>query len=189
MTASKEPNQQRGQQTWHWADAPWTPLYSRWALDPWSIVPKSLEDTRQLKLQASLRNAWSILQKCWGHTETSRSQRSLRETRCVKATGNPKRIQVENGRYLNEIHNAVNGTLVVFQSLSHVWLFVTSWTVACQASLSFTISQHLLKLMSIELMMPSNHLLLCCLLLLLSIFLSTRVFSNKLALHVRWPKY
>ena len=64
------------------------------------------------------------------------------------------------------------------QSLSHVWLFVTPWTAARQASLSFTISQTLLKLMSIESVMPSNHLILCRPLLLPSIFPSIRVFSN-----------
>ena len=75
-------------------------------------------------------------------------------------------------------------------SLSHVWLFVTPWTAACQASLSFTIFQSLLKLISIESMMPSNHLVLChLLLLLLSIFPSIRIFSNKLALCIRCPKY
>ena len=64
------------------------------------------------------------------------------------------------------------------QSLSHVWLFVTPWTAACQASLSITNSQSLLKLMSIESVMPSNHLILCRLLLKPSIFPSIRVFSN-----------
>ena len=64
------------------------------------------------------------------------------------------------------------------------------WTAAYQASLSFTISQSLLKLISIESMMPSNNLILCCPLLLLpSIFPSIRVFSNESALHIRWPKY
>ena len=66
----------------------------------------------------------------------------------------------------------------------------TPWTAACQASLSITNSQNLLKLMSIELVMLSNHLILCHPLLLLpSIFPSIRVFSNELALHIRWPKY
>ena len=66
----------------------------------------------------------------------------------------------------------------------------TPWTAAHQASLSFTISQSLLKLMSIELVMPSNHLILChSLLLLPSIFPNIRVFSNESALHIRWPKY
>ena len=76
------------------------------------------------------------------------------------------------------------------QSLSRVQLFVTPWTAARQASLSITNSLSLLKLTSIERVMPSNHLILCCPLLLLSlIFLSIRVFSNESALHIRWPKY
>ena len=80
--------------------------------------------------------------------------------------------------------------LQVVESLSLVRLFVTPWTSVHQASLSFTISQRLLTLMSTELVMPSNHLILCRPLLLLpSIFPSNRVFSNELALHIRWPKY
>ena len=79
---------------------------------------------------------------------------------------------------------------VVVQSLSHVRLFVTPWTTAHQASLSFTISQNLFKFMSIELVMLSNRLILCYLLFLLSsIFPSIRVFSNESALCIRWPKY
>ena len=71
-----------------------------------------------------------------------------------------------------------------------VRLFVTPWTAAHQASLSFTVSWSLLKLESTELVMPSNHLILCCPLLFLpSIFPSIRVFSNELALRIRWPKY
>ena len=76
------------------------------------------------------------------------------------------------------------------QSLSHGRLFVIPWTAARQASLSINNSWSLLKLMSIESVMPSNHLILCQPLLLLpSIFPSIRVFSNELALHIRWPKY
>ena len=76
------------------------------------------------------------------------------------------------------------------QSLSHVWLFATPWTAARQASLSITNSQGLLKLMSIELVMPSSHLILCCPLLLLPpIPPSIRIFSNESSLHMRWPKY
>ena len=76
------------------------------------------------------------------------------------------------------------------QLLSRVQLFVIPWTAACQASLSITNSWSLPKLMSIELVMPSNHLILCCPLLLLpSIFPSIRVFSNESALYMRWPKY
>ena len=76
----------------------------------------------------------------------------------------------------------------VVQLLSHVWLFVTPWTAARQASLSITISWSFLKLMSIESMMISSHLVLCHP-LLPSIFPSIKVFSNELALHIRWPKY
>ena len=76
------------------------------------------------------------------------------------------------------------------QLLSRVQLFVTPWTAAHQASQSITNSQSLLKLMSIELVMPSNHLILCHPLLLQpSIFPSIRVFSNESVLHIRWPKY
>ena len=75
-------------------------------------------------------------------------------------------------------------------SHSHIQLFVTPWTAACQASLSITNSWSLLKLMSTESMMQSNHLILChSLLLLPSIFPSIRVFFNELALRTRWPKY
>ena len=76
------------------------------------------------------------------------------------------------------------------QSLSRAQLFVTPWTAARQASLSITNSRSLLKLMSIESVMSSNHLILCHPLLLLpSIFPSTGVFSNESVLHIRWPKY
>ena len=79
---------------------------------------------------------------------------------------------------------------LLFRSLIHVRLFVTPGTAACQASLSITISLSLLKLLSIESVMPSNHPILCRPLLLVpSIFLSIRVFSNELALRIRWPKY
>ena len=79
---------------------------------------------------------------------------------------------------------------IVVQLLSCVQLFVTPWAAAHQVSLSFTISQSLLKLMFIELVMPSNHLNLCHPLLLLpSIFSSIRVFSNVSALQIKWPKY
>ena len=92
-----------------------------------------------------------------------------------------------------EIHSTVfiyEMGIVVVQSLSHVPLSVTPWTAARQVSLSFTISWSLLKLMSIESVVPPNHLILCCPLLLQpSIFLSIRVFSNESALCIRWPEY
>ena len=85
-------------------------------------------------------------------------------------------------------HPAVS--VVVVQSLSHVWLFVTPWTTAHQASLSSTDSWSLLKFTSIELVMLSNHLILCHPLFLLpSIFPSIRVFSSETALHISWPTY
>ena len=75
------------------------------------------------------------------------------------------------------------------QSFSHVWLCATPWTAACQASMSMANSRSLLKLMSIESVMPSSHLILCRPLLLPSIFLSMRVFSNESVLCIRWQKY
>ena len=87
------------------------------------------------------------------------------------------------GIYSNELKTSL-------QLLSRVWLFVTPWNVARQTSLSITSSQSLLRLMSIELVMSSNHLILCHpLLLLSSIFPSIRVFSNESVLHIRWPRY
>ena len=83
--------------------------------------------------------------------------------------------------------------IILFSSihlLSHVQLFAIPWTAARQTSLSITNSQNLLKLLSIESVMPSNHLILCHPLLLLpSIFPSIRVFSSEPVLHIRWPKY
>ena len=79
---------------------------------------------------------------------------------------------------------------VVVQSFSCIWLFMTPWTAACQASLSFTVSQSLLNPMYIKSLMPSNYLILCHpLLLLSSIFPSNRVFSSVLAVRIRWTKY
>ena len=76
------------------------------------------------------------------------------------------------------------------QSLSRVRLFATTWAAACQASLSITNSQSSLKPMSIESVMPSSHLIICCPLLLLpSIFPSIKVFSDESAVHIRWPEY
>ena len=87
------------------------------------------------------------------------------------------------------IYQDVTRQIYTFPLLSCVWLFVTPWTAACQASLSITSSQSLLKLMSIELVMPSNNLILCHPLLLPLIFPSKRVFSSESVLLIRWPKY
>ena len=89
----------------------------------------------------------------------------------------------------NILRSVCKRIAVVVHLLSHVQLFVTPWTAACQTSPSITISQSLLKLISIKSVMPSNHLVLHCLLLLPSIFPSIRVFSNESVLHIRWPKY
>ena len=80
--------------------------------------------------------------------------------------------------------------VVVFQLLSHIWLFAIPWTAVHQASLSFTIFRNLLKFMSIVSMMPFNHLILCYLFLLLPSLISNMgVFSSESALCIRWPKY
>ena len=87
------------------------------------------------------------------------------------------------------VYGSYNLQFSSLQSLSHVWLFATPWTAARQASLFITSSESLLKLMSIESVMPSNHLILCHPLLLPSIFPSIRVFSSESVLHIRWPKH
>ena len=118
-----------------------------------------------------------------------------------KYQGGPKRIQTESTNrspyflFLFRRPFMANccdySTLrMIVQLLSHVQFFVTPWTAACQAFLSITNSRSLLKLMSVESVRPSNHLILCCPLLLPpSIFPSIRVFFNESALCIRWPKY
>ena len=94
--------------------------------------------------------------------------------------------------YLDIDRNFLLTFLIQFSSvpsLSHVQLFVTPWTAALQSSLFFTICWSLLKLLSTESMMPSNHLILCHPLLLPSVFPSIRVFSSESALCIRWPKF
>ena len=106
----------------------------------------------------------------------------------------PVDVKVKKGKTLiSEFHfgdNTWSQIISSLQSLSHVWLFATPWTAARQASLSIINSRSLLRLMSIESVMPSKHLILCLPLLLLpSIFPSIRVFSNESVLWIRWPKY
>ena len=99
-------------------------------------------------------------------------------------------ILVSREQHLYRLQNDQCNKSFVVLSLSRVPLFETSWTAARQASLSFTISWSLLKLMSIESVMPSNDLILWCPLLLLPlIFPSITVFSNESGLHIRWPEY
>ena len=98
----------------------------------------------------------------------------------------PRFLAMEEKKMYNKQHD-IN---IVVQSPSHVQLFATPWTAAHQSSLSFTISQSLLKFISIEVMMPSNHLILCHSIFLLPvIFPRIRVFSSESALCIRWPKY
>ena len=82
-----------------------------------------------------------------------------------------------------------SGVVIVVQSLSHIWFFATPWTATCQTSLSFTIFWSLFKLVSMDSVVPSNHLFLCHLFLLHSIFPSIGVFSSELVVSIRWPKY
>ena len=104
--------------------------------------------------------------------------------------------QIHNSAFFSVYHEVeeleprFSDIVAVVQSLSPVWLFMTPWTAAHQASLSFTVSQSLLKPMSIESVMPSNHLILCRpLFLVSSVFPSIRVFSNESLLCIRCPKY
>ena len=91
---------------------------------------------------------------------------------------------------LNPVSHIASRFFVVVQSPSRVQFLETPWTAACQVSLSLTISWSLSKFMSLALVMPCNHLILCCpLLLLLSIFPNFRVFSSESAFRIRWPKY
>ena len=86
-------------------------------------------------------------------------------------------------------HENPKPPVVAVNCLNCVWFFVTPWTAAHQAHLSSTLSQSLLKHMSIELVMPSNHIILCCLLLWFYIFPNIRVFPSESSLRITWPKY
>ena len=98
------------------------------------------------------------------------------------------RLRVNLGRLIRNLEPSRRKGSSSVQSLSHVWFFVTPWTAGCQTSLSNTNSRRLLKLMSIESVMPSDHFILCRPLLLLpSILPSIKVFSDESVLHIRWP--
>ena len=109
---------------------------------------------------------------------------------CQRPSSSNPRVSRNSLNPFPQINGWMGGHIVVVQSLSHVLLFVTPWIVAHQAPLSSTISWSLLKLISIESVILSNHLILCRLRVFLpSIFPSIRVFSNKSALRIRWPEY
>ena len=116
------------------------------------------------------------------HSSSQRQSHSLATLRTTEAHQETTWDEIKGIQALGSVSSV--------QSLSHVRLFVTLWNAACQASLSITNSQSFLKLMSIESVMPFNHLILCrSFLLPSSIFLSIRVFPNESALPIMWPKY
>ena len=124
------------------------------------------------------------------HKKTTKDE-GMHEAGQVEKEG-LRRDAVNWKAHYSEEHEAKNSASVFssVQLLRHVQLFATPWTAAYQASLSITNSQSLLKLVSIEFVMPSNYLILChSLLLPTTIFPSIRVFSKESALHIRWPKY
>ena len=130
-----------------------------------------------------------VREGCSRKVECSPVSKANRQTTCghVQRHSSAKNM-VPLGSVWVDLRNRCETSSV--QSLSCVWLFATPWTEACQASLSITTSRSLLKLMSIELVVPSNHPILCCpLLFLLSIFPSIRAFSNESVLPIRWPEY
>ena len=144
---------------------------------PWDSVPSQANQTVQF--------FWGLLYYQHAACCLYPIQSSMGTHAC---SGSRDGIEPKSGRL--EGTNRHSFSFFSVQSLSHVQLFVTPWTAARQASLSFTNSWSLLKLMSIELVTPSNHLILCHPLLLLpSIFPSIRVFSNESVLHIRWPTY
>ena len=170
--------------------------------DQWGI-PRSLENVQsrgqkqRLELFLPCACKW-VKDVLWAPGQHERGALSNRDLLCAseEASWGPGRehIAAPNGGPISSrefFFNFSNSNiLVVVQLLNYFWLFATPWTAASQASLSFTITQSLLQLMPIELVMPSNHLILCRLLLLLpSIFPSIRVFSNESTLCMRWPKY
>ena len=128
----------------------------------------------------------------WGGGGRSDQETSLfLDPQMAPTRGSAKpQVPIFNNWFSRSLPGQCCTALIVIQSLSRVELFATPRTAVCQASLAFSISQSLLKLLSVELVMPSNHLILCRPLLLLpSIFPSIRAFSNEWALRIRWPKY
>ena len=117
------------------------------------------------------------------YKQNKQIHRKRKQTSCYK------RQNERNRDKLGVQGKQIQTQLSSVQLLSHVQLFATPWTAACLASLSITNSRCLFKFISIQSVMPSNHLILCCPLLLPSIFPSIMVFSNESALQIRWTKY
>ena len=140
---------------------------------------------------------WHAHHQTQGKLCSKTTSGGMAQPRCISSVPpeHLKSAKEQEGQFfaLMTLHlHCFRGTIAVssVQSLSHVWLFETPWTAACQAYLSVTNSRSLLKLMPIQSVMPSNHLILYRPLLLLpSIFPSIRVFSSESVLRIRWPKY
>ena len=163
------------------AQQKWSRLLDRSPRGPLLLNFQSFSDkTVRLQEKKKKSSVWRSKNQCWATPGiiTSISQCIKRE----KEKGGRKKLEGNITTLCKQFSSA--------HSLGHVRLFATPWTAAHQASLSITKSQSLLKFMSIELVMPSSHLILCHPLLLPpSIFHIIRVFSSESVLHIRWPKY
>ena len=161
----------------------------KWALGSISMNKASGDDVIPVELFQILKDdAVKVLHSmCHQIWETQQWSQNCKRSVSFQTQ---RKAMPKNIKMLHKCTHLTPGTFSSVQSLSHVQLFATPWTATCQASLSIASSWSLHKLMSIELVVPSNHLILCHpLLLLSSIFPNIRVFSNESALCVRWPKY
>jgi len=147
-------------------------------------------------LTSKIRNKtkMSILETFIQHCIGSYSHSNLARKTNKSPNWKRRRKTVTGCRWHGTLHRKIlrcfkKYFVIVFKSLSRAWLFVTQWTAECQASLSFSISWSLFKLMPIKSKLPSSHLILCCPLLLPSILPNIRVFSYESALCIRWPNY
>ena len=154
------------------------PRFSTWITVNWYVIYWNEENNGKKRIRGCCSECG------WGYVKFEMLLRHPSVKKVVGSMSMDFRVEVMAGDISWKV-------IVIFivQSLSHVQLFATPWTAACQVSLSITISRSLFKLMSIESGMPSNHFILYCPLLLLhSIFPRIRVISNESALHIRWPK-
>jgi len=182
--------------------------YLTWGVpNPQSLLPDDLRSSGYNNNRSQVRNKCNVFESSWNHSP-SPSMEIMSSTNLVRGAKKIGAAALGSSLDWGECDSWCQNYLwasfafprtatvarlikvIVVQSPSRVWLFVTPWTAARQASLSLTISWSSPKFMSIALVMPSSHLILWCpLLLLLSIFHSNLVFSNESALDIRWPKY